>query len=255
MGWRELQSNEVLVLPGDAESRRFGFRVLNAQCGARSQGKEDTLSSALSSQNYDLVVVRYSVLLTGIDDLLAKLDKQIIYTDSTVYWGISIRHNLSHKTPLNVKVQRVDGNFIDVIERVVNSSFSGYHSHWHDNVRTRGIRMEDAYNEWVRSKITSEESRCYLMYVDDEPAGFALTDTRDQVGEILLAGISREFQSKGLYQHLLAHIETEMHQYKVEELVISTQSQNSNVQKAWERYGLVPLLTVRTVHVENRKSY
>lgn len=93
------------------------------------------------------------------------------------------------------------------------------------------------------------------MYVDDEPAGFALTDTRDQVGEILLAGISREFQSKGLYKHLLAHIETEMHQYKVEELVISTQSQNSNVQKAWERYGLVPLLTVRTVHVENRKSY
>ena len=92
------------------------------------------------------------------------------------------------------------------------------------------------------------------MFVDGEPAGFAMTETREQVGEILLAGICTQFQSRDLYRHLLAHIENEMLSEKSAELVISTQSQNRNVQKAWDKYGLVPLMTVRTVHVENRKS-
>lgn len=254
MGWQELQSNEVFISSGDAESQRFGFRVLSAQCGALSRGKEDVLGTALSSETYELAVVRYPIFLEGIQDLLTDLKNKVIYADQTVYWGISIRNNLSHATPANVRIKRVDANYLDIIENVVNSSFAGYRSHWHDNILTQGIRMEDAYNEWVRNKIVSVGSRCYLMYVDEEPAGFALTDASGQVGEILLAGISREFQSNGLYHHLLSYIEKEMFEAELIELVISTQSKNSNVQKAWDRYGLLPLLTVRTAHVENRKQ-
>lgn len=254
MGWQELQSNEVFISLGDAESQRFGFRILNVQCGAMSRGKEDVVGTALSSEKYELAVVRYPILLEGIEDLLTDLKKKVIYADQTVYWGIPIRNDLSNTAPTNIRIERVGVNYLGIIENVVNSSFAGYRSHWHDNIRTQGIRMEDAYNEWVRNKIASVGSRCYLMYVDEEPAGFALTDASGQVGEILLAGISREFQSKGLYHHLLAYIEKEMFEAELVELVISTQRQNSNVQKAWDRYGLLPLLTVRTVHVENRKQ-
>ena len=254
MGWQELQSTEVLVSSGDAESRRFGFRILNAQCGAQSEGKESELAQALSSESYELAIVRYPVHLEGVAQLLATYGEKTIDADPTVYWGTPIRKDVPNRSPANIAIQRIDESALEIVEQVINSAFSGYRSHWHDNPRTQNIRMEDAYNEWVKNKITKNESRCYLMFVDGEPAGFAMTETREQVGEILLAGICTQFQSRGLYRHLLAHIENEMLSEKSAELVISTQSQNRNVQRAWDKYGLVPLMTVRTVHVENRKS-
>jgi ribosomal protein S18 acetylase RimI-like enzyme len=254
MGWQELQSNEVLVSSGDVESRRFGFQILNVQCGAQSEGRESELSQALSSEIYELAVVRYPVHLEGVAQLLATHGEKTIDADPTVYWGTPIRKDVPNRSPANIAIQRIDESALEIVEQVINSAFSGYRSHWHDNPRTQNIRMEDAYNEWVKNKITNNESRCYLMLVDREPAGFAMTETRELVSEILLAGICTQFQSRGLYRHLLAHIENEMFSEKSVELVISTQSQNRNVQKAWEKYGLIPLMTVRTVHVENRKS-
>jgi ribosomal protein S18 acetylase RimI-like enzyme len=254
MGWQELQSNEVLVSSGDVESRRFGFQILNAQCGAQSEGRESELSQALSSEIYELAVVRYPVHLEGVAQLLATHGEKTIDADPTVYWGTPIRKDVPNRSPANIAIQRIDESALEIVEQVINSAFSGYRSHWHDNPRTQNIRMEDAYNEWVKNKITNNESRCYLMLVDGEPAGFAMTETRELVSEILLAGICTQFQSRGLYRHLLAHIENEMFSEKSVELVISTQSQNRNVQKAWDKYGLIPLMTVRTVHVENRKS-
>jgi ribosomal protein S18 acetylase RimI-like enzyme len=254
MGWQELQSNEVLVSSGDVESRRFGFQILNAQCGAQSEGRESELSQALSSEIYELAVVRYPVHLEGVAQLLATHGEKTIDADPTVYWGTPIRKDVPNRSPANIAIQRIDESALEIVEQVINSAFSGYRSHWHDNPRTQNIRMEDAYNEWVKNKITNNESRCYLMLVDREPAGFAMTETRELVSEILLAGICTQFQSRGLYRHLLAHIENEMFSEKSVELVISTQSQNRNVQKAWDKYGLIPLMTVRTVHVENRKS-
>jgi ribosomal protein S18 acetylase RimI-like enzyme len=254
MGWQELQSNEVLVSSGDVESRRFGFQILNVQCGAQSEGRESELSQALSSEIYELAVVRYPVHLEGVAQLLATHGEKTIDADPTVYWGTPIRKDVPNRSPANIAIQRIDESALEIVEQVINSAFSGYRSHWHDNPRTQNIRMEDAYNEWVKNKITNNESRCYLMLVDREPAGFAMTETRELVSEILLAGICTQFQSRGLYRHLLAHIENEMFSEKSVELVISTQSQNRNVQKAWDKYGLIPLMTVRTVHVENRKS-
>jgi ribosomal protein S18 acetylase RimI-like enzyme len=243
-----------LVSSGDVESRRFGFQILNAQCGAQSEGRESELSQALSSEIYELAVVRYPVHLEGVAQLLATHGEKTIDADPTVYWGTPIRKDVPNRSPANIAIQRIDESALEIVEQVINSAFSGYRSHWHDNPRTQNIRMEDAYNEWVKNKITNNESRCYLMLVDREPAGFAMTETRELVSEILLAGICTQFQSRGLYRHLLAHIENEMFSEKSVELVISTQSQNRNVQKAWEKYGLIPLMTVRTVHVENRKS-
>ena len=244
----------MLVSSGDVESRRFGFQILNAQCGAQSEGRESELSQALSSEIYELAVVRYPVHLEGVAQLLATHGEKTIDADPTVYWGTPIRKDVPNRSPANIAIQRIDESALEIVEQVINSAFSGYRSHWHDNPRTQNIRMEDAYNEWVKNKITNNESRCYLMLVDGEPAGFAMTETRELVSEILLAGICTQFQSRGLYRHLLAHIENEMFSEKSVELVISTQSQNRNVQKAWDKYGLIPLMTVRTVHVENRKS-
>jgi hypothetical protein len=254
MGWEELQSTEVFVAPGVAESRRFGLSVLNIQCGLLSGDKEDVLSDALISNRFDLAVVRYPSSLETFGICLTASDHRMIYADSTVYWGISVRKEFSNEIPLNVRVQRVSDEFLPQIESMIRSSFANYRSHWHYNPRTRDIRMEDAYFEWVSNKINQANSNCYLMFLDDQAVGFALTEVTNHFGDVLLAGIATDFQALGLYKYLLTQIEHDMALAEIEKMVISTQSQNIAVQKAWTRYGLLPLMTVQTVHIEKRKK-
>lgn len=254
MGWEELQSKEVFVTPGVAESRRFGLQVLNIQCGLLAGDKEDILRDALVSNQFDLAVVRYPSSLETLGMCLSVADLRMIYTDSTVYWGISVRKGFSNEIPTNVKVQKVTDDFLLPIESLIRSSFSEYRSHWHYNPRTRDIRMEDAYFEWVSNKINQPSSSCYLMFLDDEPVGFALTEVSDHFGDVLLAGIATNFQALGLYKYLLTQIEHDMSLAEIQQLVISTQSRNLAVQKAWSRYGLLPLMTVQTVHIEKQNK-
>jgi ribosomal protein S18 acetylase RimI-like enzyme len=254
MGWEELQSKEVFVAPGVAESRRFGLQVLNVQCGLFSEDKRDGLANALTVNPFDLAVVRYPSSLEEFGLSLADLDHHVIYADPTVYWGIPVRKKFLNEIPGDLRIQRVNAEYLDQMESVIRSSFSGYRSHWHYNPQTKNIRMEDAYFEWVSHKINQPGSTCYLMFHHDEPAGFALTEVKGDFGDVLLAGIARDFQAMGLYKYLLTQIEYDMSMGEIQEMVISTQSRNTAVQKAWTRYGLIPLMTVQTVHFEKRKK-
>lgn len=253
MGWEELQSKEVFVAPGVAESRRFGLQVLNVQCGVLSGDKEDVLSDALVSNQFDLAVVRYPSSLETLGKCLSTSEHCAIYADPTVYWGISVRTRFSDEIPLNVRVQRVDDGYLPQIELMIRSSFANYRSHWHYNPRTKDIRMDDVYFEWVTNKINQAGSSSYLMFLDDVPVGFALTEVTDNFGDVLLAGIATNFQALGLYKYLLTQIEYDLGLAQIEKMVISTQSQNVTVQKAWTRYGLLPLMTVQNVHIEKWK--
>lgn len=250
MGWEELQSSEVFVAPGVVESRRFGLQVLNIQCGLLSEDKDDELSEALFTNKFDVAVVRYPSSLETFGMRLSSKDLRVICADSTVYWGISVRQGFSNEIPTNVRVQRVNDEYLSQIETVIRSSFANYRSHWHYNSRTSDIRMEDAYFEWVRNKINDAGSNCYLMFLDNEAVGFALTEFANHFGDVLLAGIARGFQALGLYKYLLTQIEYDMSLAEIQKMVISTQSRNIAVQKAWARYGLIPLMTVQTVHIE-----
>ena len=252
MGWVELQSEEVVITPGVAESRRFGLQVLNIQCGLLFKNKEHLLSDALISNQFDLAIVRYPSSLETLGMCLTTSGHRVIYADSTVYWGISVRKEPSNEIPANIKVQRVNEEYMPQIESTIRSSFVNYRSHWLYNPRTRDIRMEDAYFEWTSNKINKSGSSCYLMFFNDEPIGFALTEITGHFGDILLAGITPNFQAKGLYKYLLTQIEYDMSLEEIQQMVISTQSQNIAVQKAWTRYGLFPLMTVQTAHLEKR---
>jgi ribosomal protein S18 acetylase RimI-like enzyme len=86
----------------------------------------------------------------------------------------------------------------------------------------------------------------------DVPAGMAMTQIGEDFAEILLAGIAKNFQAKGLYQQLLQYVATDLRHKEMDKFVISTQSGNTNVQKAWARYGLLPALSIQTVHIERK---
>ena len=252
MGWAELQSQEVFISPGIAESKRFGMEILNIQCGLHSQGKLEVLSEALAALPFDLAIVRYPSGLRDFSVWLADSRFKIIYSDPTVYWGISVRQEFPKEIPDYVTIKEAQVDDLQRVVSVLASSFSGYQSHWHFNPRTKHLDMVDAYTEWVANKIIQTNSTCYLLFVESEAAGFALVERIDETSDILLAGISEKFQSMGFYKHLLTRIESDAAKQDVQKLVISTQSQNVNVQKSWSRYGLEPLMTIHSVHVEKR---
>ena len=112
--------------------------------------------------------------------------------------------------------------------------------------------MATAYAEWVTNSIQSSSNTCYLMTHSDVPAGMALTHSGDGFVEVLLAGVAKSYQGQGLYKYLLGHITVDSREKESHRVVISTQSGNVHVQKAWARFGLLPALSVQTVHIERK---
>lgn len=249
MSWPTFVSDVVSVGKGVAESRRFGIEILNIRSGVRVIDNSRVLE-ALSSVDHDLAVVRYPSGTTQIGADLAATGRKIIVTDSIVYWA---SRGLPLPEPLatSVVVEQVDVGSLESLLKVVSSSFTGYRSHWHFNPLTASIDMVDAYQEWVSSVISLPEHFCFLMrtHPGGEPCGMALVTDHQGVIEILLAGIASAFQGKRLYGALVSEVERFAFTRGAERVVISTQSSNINVQRAWTAQGWLPAFTVQCLHV------
>ena len=251
MGWKELQSDEIHFGIAAVETQRFGFPVLNVQCGVEVFENFDSIGATLTEQDYGLAVVRYPSNIETIGSLLASLDLKLTSTDSTVYWSSSKEATFTAATS-RVDIQQVGADRLSDLLRTIFWSFDGYRSHWHYNPRTNHLQMAEAYSEWVTNFIDRQDIYCYVICVDNDLAGMAMVQSSGEIAEILLAGIVPNYQSHGLYQNLISHVEHDLRQKSVKQIVISTQSQNIRVQKSWARYGLVPQMSVQTIHVEKK---
>lgn len=253
MGWKELQSDEIHFGIAAAETQRFGFPVLNVQCGVEVLENIVSIGKTLIEQDYGLAVVRYPSSIETIGSLIASLDLKLTSTDSTVYWSSSKVATITAASS-RVDIQQVGPERLGDLITAVQSTFNDYRSHWHYNPRTNHLQMAEAYSEWVTSSINRHDVYCYIISLDNELAGMAMVQFAGEVAEILLAGIVRNYQSQGLYQNLISYVEHDLRQKNVTQLVISTQSQNIRVQKSWARYGLVPQMSVQTIHVEKKRA-
>jgi ribosomal protein S18 acetylase RimI-like enzyme len=252
MGWKELQSGEIHFGIAAAETQRFGFPVLNVQCGVKVLENIESIGKTLIEQDYGLAVVRYPSSIETVGSLLASLDMKLISTDSTVYWSSSNKTTFAAASS-RVDIQQVGVDRLSDLVRTILSSFAGYRSHWHYNPRTNHVEMAEAYSEWVTNFINRQDIYCYIISVGSDLAGMAMVQSSGEIAEILLAGIVREYQSQGLYQNLISYVEHDLRQKSAKQIVISTQSQNIRVQKSWARYGLVPQMSVQTIHVEKKE--
>lgn len=254
MSWLDLTSNRLVVTQGVAESARFGMSVLNIRCGSELHNT-DQLWDELENSRYDLAVVKYPSTNTRLAMQLNLEKYSVCIADPTVYWmsqKMLTPQRVSH--PQIVRVVEVSVSELDSVVRVIESSFAGYQSHWHFNPKTRHIQMAEAYSEWVQNIIGTPFSHTFLVFNDDsdDPIGMAMINISGTTLEILLAGISATHQGKGLYGELLKYL-TEFGSVRgVNQLVISTQAGNLNVQKAWIHQGWVPAMTVQTIHVEKK---
>jgi ribosomal protein S18 acetylase RimI-like enzyme len=127
--------------------------------------------------------------------------------------------------------------------------FADYANHYSANPLLSSEAAAAGYREWAM-KTPLRDS--LVLSVDGSPAGIATLDRTSDHVEILLAGVVPELRGRGMYPHLLQGVEDDAMSSDVERVVISTQAHNTVVQRAWARYGFVPLTTFITVHAVKR---
>lgn len=250
MNWLNFTSDSVMVSQGIAESKRFGFTIVNFKCGARLRDIQ-VLSDAIAASDFDLAVVRYPSGKIEFAEIIEPNKYRVVLTDPTVYW--KNKKSLVHEsTDDQFQLSEVTSTDISSVEHVVDSAFNDYQSHWQFNPRTKDIEMSEAYSEWVVNSIENPSIHVFLMSDTGAagPIGIAMVQIEGNVLEIMLAGIVKERQGQALYGRLLTHLTNFGSARGVDQVVISTQASNINVQKAWITQGWVPSMTIHTLHLE-----
>jgi hypothetical protein len=87
------------------------------------------------------------------------------------------------------------------------------------------------------------------LEADGVVVGVATASSAESEWEIELAGIVPDRQRGGLYAHLLRGIHDGARHAGADRVVISTQSHNIGVQRAWARLGYEPIDAIETVHL------
>lgn len=252
MSWLDLTSSEMVVSHAIPESLRFGMSVINIRCGSKFHNT-DTLISELTDGQYDLAIVRYPSDNTEIANSLETSKFKILVTDPTVYWT-SPRQTKAVLMKDKVEILEISEREVGPVIAVIESSFHEYQSHWHYNSKTKHIQMSEAYTEWLKNSLRDTNIHIFLMTYRDSkiPIGMAMIKISGNIIEVLLAGVSAAHQGKGLYGELLKYLINFGSVNGIQQLVISTQASNINVQKAWVKQQWNPAMTVQTMHVEKK---
>src|SRR5690606_14805516 len=138
-----------------------------------------------------------------------------------------------------------------VVEVVVADSFSGYGNHYAANPLLDRDAALAGYQEWARRSALANPDDALVLLLDRRVVGLATLLDSDAPGghvEVLLAGLTTDAQGRGRYGTLFAGIVRAASARGRREVVISTQSHNVRVQRAWARLGLRPFAAVETVH-------
>lgn len=248
MGWHDFEKPGISVSLGEAESRRFGFRVLNIRVGIGADTEQKVLS-ALENEPYDLAVVRYPSSNLEMGANLTQVGRTSILVEPTVYWRSTSGFTVN-PAPKSGYLEKVDVRSISTLTEVITETFDGYVSHWHHDPMTKSINMAHAYTEWTEAVIRSERHAAFLLRdsSSDGAIGMALTEMYNGVLEVLLAGIVPKCQGQGHYATILHGLEEFAKVSGCSRVVISTQASNFQVQKAWARHGWSPYLVLQCVH-------
>ncbi|WP_327590610.1 GNAT family N-acetyltransferase [Nonomuraea sp. NBC_00507] len=138
-----------------------------------------------------------------------------------------------------------------LVKDLISDIFGAYGNHYLANPLFDATAVSEGYQEWALR--SAAEGHCLALRDDRRVLGIATLDFDGPRTEILLAGVVTNAQGRGLYAYLLKAVEDHALACGTEEVVISTQGHNTRVQKAWTRYGFVPVEAFLTVHLIRRR--
>jgi ribosomal protein S18 acetylase RimI-like enzyme len=234
------------VMSSDVESARFGYRFGRCTIPTASPATPTDIARAIEDHDAEITVLRYPAdRVTWFDHLARELGGHVlIHADTLVYWELAVG---SGSPPAAIDgigtTSPIDAEMIGTLTARV---FEGYSNHYTANPLLSAMAAEAGYQEWA---MRTPLQNALVLELDGSPVGIATTEPTAAHIEILLAGVVPEQRGRGLYQHLLRDVESRARQQALESVVISTQAHNTAVQRAWARYGFLPLAAFTTLHV------
>lgn len=255
MGFVDYQNAQINSAPSPVESSRFGYATDRINVGALVQSTNSLAASVqatIEASNATIKIVRYpSELVSLFRDL--HLEGTHLYPGgSLLYWEsppLSLVSDEGDEGTREVPAAHRN-DFAAVIAKVLEDSFAGYINHYSANPLIPHGAVVDGYLEWAQRTMADPANRVFVAMSDrDDVVGVAVIAVAGRVWEIELASISTAAQRQGKYLTLIGRVLASAKMEGAERVVISTQSHNIGVQRAWSRLGFRPLASIDTVHL------
>jgi len=246
------EDRPIEVVPSDAESIRFGYEFGRCNVPVTSSASGADVAQAIRNHNADITVLRFPAHHLSWFEILTRSlgDWRLIYADTLVYWELTVGAG-NPPDAIDGVVVAIAGDAA-IISDLTNRVFSEYASHYSANPLLSGEAATAGYQEWASM---TPLHNALILFSEGSPAGIATLETSADQIEILLAGTVPAVRGRGLYPHLLNAVESRALAESSARVVISTQSHNTVVQRAWARYGFLPLTSLITVHAVKKALF
>lgn len=245
-------AEQLTAFISSAESARFGRSTLRVNVPpSLSVGEAAVqLTDILASTEAEIVILRYPSEALGLF-AGADLDGWARFPGgSLLYWRAPSHpvHDGSGTRELTGEERTRHAAEIDAMLR---DSFAGYVNHYAANPLIEPDAAVLGYAQWAQAIASDARNRIFTVDDPEGIVGAAAISVSDGGWDINLAGVLSRAQRRGHYRRLLSGIVAAAESEKAE-LVISTQSHNIPVQRAWAAEGFLPDHSVDTVHLVPR---
>ena len=257
MGYVDYQNSIVSTAHSVTETERFGYLTDRISVGAlQTAGSPTTLvesvQTAIDESNARIIILRYPAgLVSLLRDIRMRGNTRIYSGGAILYWegpqgsgpSEEIEDATSEIAPAERSAHAVEVTYI------LEDSFRGYVNHYSANPLLHSGVVVEGYAEWARSSMSNPLNRVFTVEAEDGAVGVAIVGVSGNIWEIELASIAYASQRKGYYLKLIKRVLASARAEDVSKVVISTQSHNIAVQRAWAKLGFRPLLSIETVHI------
>ena len=259
MGLRQLGGTDGgwLIEPAPLDTTRFGLDVARLTV-TRGPADPQSLIEALHQHPSQVLIGRYPAELTWVAAALQASGRDVLPVGGLIYWespaGAVERVNSG---PAGVDVveaheaanEPAGSAVAHLVDALVLDTFAGYGTHYRYNPLFDPAAIVAGYAEWARGCLRAPDCGVLVLRVDGEPVGLATLGPDGPDVDILLAGVRPSHQGRGLYASLLLTARESPAARESQRVVISTQTHNVRVQRAWAREGWRPVDTFETVHL------
>ena len=248
MGLVDLESNEYTFVESPIESKRFQIDICRGTVGEQAAVDGSAIRADYIASKSDVAFLRYHASHTGLAAELRSSEIEVLLADSLLYFGTAGLKASS----LTSELVPVDQTHWTELLPVVTGSFAEYGNHYSANPLFHEADILAGYLEWAHHHLLSPDCAAFAIRANGAIASVAFIDESSDTVEISLASTAPDFQRQGYYAKLIAGIEGYYAATGADRLVISTQSHNVGVIRAWESAGWRYLSGFHTVHLSMR---
>lgn len=244
--------NNSTIQYSHIESQRFGLRIY------RGQYEEFDMTDIVNltqKNDFDIIIVRYpSTTIYEHHKLVGIEGCKTIHADSLVYYDAPLQEieikPLRNNLQFDVVNLQSDKDLDFLVERI----FTGYQNHYYSNPCLRKTDIIEGYTEWAKSFATVNKNGVTWLIKDasnmENVAFLACSyNMEDSVSELKLGGVLPEFAGRGIYSDFVKYAQTYFRNKGIRSLITSTQLQNVNVQRAWQKLGFHFDRSYETYHI------